>query len=220
MNKSKILIVEDNEDVSFLMQSFLEDCGFIVETAFTITDGISYLKNNEYDMLLLDLELPDYSGFDLLRAIRETIIIPTIVISAYSDLSTKLKAFKYGASDYIVKPLELLELEARIWVWLSRPKNTLQIDKKQKELFKIEENNIIFKNKVLALTSLEFNIFSFFIKNQGQVVLRDDILELSPMIKNHRLIDNHIKNIREKIEDNKSKPKYLKTEYGVGYRLF
>ncbi len=217
MEKIKILIVEDNEEISFLIQSFLNGCGFLVEAVYTATDGISYLKNNNYDILLLDLNLPDYNGYDLLSTVRKDIAIPVIVISAYSDLDTKLKAFKYGASDYMVKPIEFLELEARIWALLSILGKIKSEEKVA--LFTIKQNNILFKNEIINLTSLEFNILSFFINNQGQTLSRDDILEVVPLVKNHRLLDNHIKNIRSKIEVNKSKPIYLKTEYGFGYKF-
>ena len=184
---------------------------------YTATDGITYLKNNSYDILLLDLNLPDFNGYDLLSSIRKDIAIPVVVISAYSDLDTKLKAFKYGASDYMVKPVEFLELEARIWALLSILGKIKSDDKVA--LFTIKQNNILFKNSILDLTSLEFNILSFFIKNQGQIISRDKLLNVVPSVKNHRLLDNHIKNIRSKIEENKSKPIYLKTEYGIGYKF-
>ncbi len=217
MEKIKVLIVEDNEEISFLIQNFLNGCGFFTNAVYTATDGISYLKNNHYDILLLDLNLPDYNGYDLLSSVRKDIAIPVIVISAYSDLDTKLKAFRYGASDYMVKPIEFLELEARIWALLSIL-GKIKSDEKV-SLFTIEQNNILFKNEIINLTSLEFKILSFFINNQGLSISRDAILEVLPTVNNHRLLDNHIKNIRVKIEPDKSKPIYLKTEYGVGYKF-
>ncbi len=217
MDKIKILIVEDDEEISFLIQNFLNNCGFLAKAVYTATDGISYLKNNNYDILLLDLNLPDFSGYDLLSSVRKDIAIPVIVISAYSDLDIKLKAFKYGASDYMVKPIEFLELEARIWALLSIL-GKIKSDEKV-ALFTIKQNNILFKNNILDLTSLEFNILSFFINNQGLVISREKLLDAVPSVKNHRLLDNHIKNIRIKIEENKSKPIYLKTEYGIGYKF-
>ncbi|MEA3498347.1 MAG: response regulator transcription factor [Campylobacterota bacterium] len=219
IDKTKILIVEDDETASYLMQDFLETNGFLVDVVYAVTDGISYLKNNCYDLLLLDLNLPDFSGFELLSSIKNSIAIPTIITSAYNDTDTKVKAFKYGANDYISKPIDFLELEARIWALLSRKENILLQDSKKEEIFEIKNNNILFKNDLLSLTSLEFEILSFFIKNRGKSISRDSLTESISSVKSHRLLDNHIKNIRKKIEKDSSNPIYLKTEYGVGYKL-
>lgn len=219
MKKTKILIVEDDETASYLLQNFLEDTEFTVDCVFTVTDGISYLKNNEYDLLLLDLNLPDFSGFELLSSIKNNVAIQTIVLSAYNDTSTKVKAFKYGANDYLTKPIDFLELEARIWALLSRKENIDLNNKDKYSIFKIEKSNIYFKDEILVLTALEFDILSYFINHQGQIISRELLTNSIPSVKSHRLLDNHIKNIRKKIEEDSSKPIYLKTEYGVGYRL-
>ncbi|MEA3315301.1 MAG: response regulator transcription factor [Campylobacterota bacterium] len=163
--------------------------------------------------------MPDFSGFELLSSIKNFIAIPTIITSAYNDTSTKVKAFKYGANDYLSKPIDFLELEARIWALLSRKENILLQDSKKKEIFEIIDNNILFQNKILSLTSLEFDILSFFIKNRGETISRDKLTDVISSVKSHRLLDNHIKNIRKKIERDSSKPFYLKTEYSIGYKL-
>ncbi len=218
MQKTKILLVEDDETASFLMQNFLEDCDFLVMPVFTVTDAISHLQINHYDLLLLDLNLPDFTGFDLLSKIKTTIAIPIIITSAHSDTTSIVKAFKFGVHDYIVKPVNFLELEARIWGLLGRYDN-IKIDKKKKHLFEIQNNQILFNDKYINLTPLEFDILSFFIKNIEQVISRDLLVKSIPSIKSHRLLDNHIKNIRKKIEEDSSKPKYLRTIYATGYIL-
>ncbi len=219
MQDIKILIVEDDETASYLMKSFLEDCDFLVDTVFTVTDGVSYLKNNNYNLLLLDLNLPDFSGFDLLSSIANDVAIPTIVTSAYSDTKTKVKAFKYGANDYLTKPIDFIELEARIWALLSRKDNIKLVPTEDESLFRIDSNKIYFKNEILVLTALEFDILSYFIKSTGQIISREQLTNSITSVKSHRLLDNHIKNIRKKIEEDSSKPVYLKTEYGLGYRF-
>ncbi|MCD6172934.1 MAG: response regulator transcription factor, partial [Sulfurimonas sp.] len=219
MKNTKILIVEDDETASYLMKSFLEDCDFLVDTVLTVTDGIAHLKNNNYNLLLLDLNLPDFSGFDLLSSIANSVAVPTIVTSAYNDTKTKVKAFKYGANDYITKPIDFLELEARIWALLSRKDNINLVPTEEDTIFKIDSNNIYFKDEVLQLTALEFDILSYFINNIGQVISREQLTNSITSVKSHRLLDNHIKNIRKKIEVASSKPVYLKTEYGLGYKL-
>ncbi len=219
LKKPRILIIEDDETASFLIANFLKESGFLVDTVATATDGISHLNNIKYTLLVLDLSLPDFSGFDVLSSIKTSIAIPTIIVSAYGDTDTKVKAFKYGANDYLTKPIDFLELEARIWALLSRKENIKLQDDQDKSIFAIEKNQIFFKDRVLQLTAVEFEILSLFIKNSGQIVSRDLLTYSISSIKSHRLLDNHIKNIRKKIEEDSSKPIYLKTEYGVGYRL-
>ena len=135
--KRKILIMEDDVEASFLMQNFLDSCSYSVNCVETVTDGISYLKNEQYDLLLLDLNLPDFSGLDLLSTIQNSITIPILVISAYNDTETKIQAFKYGAIDYITKPINFLELEARVAAQLNRIENTNSSNKKINPIFNI-----------------------------------------------------------------------------------
>ena len=219
MNKYNILIVEDDEITSYLMSDFLKNCGFLVDCVYTVTDGISYLKNKKYDLLLLDINLPDFNGFELISNIKNKIAIPIIVTSAYNDTDSKVKAFKFGVHDYLSKPIDFLELEARIWSLLSRNDNIKLRDEDPSSAFKIEERQIQFKNKYLDLTNIEFEILSLLIKNKNQVISRDLLSNSLSSISSQRSLDNHIKKIRKKIEEDTSNPKYLKTEYGMGYKL-
>ena len=219
MEKTKILIVEDDETASFLMKDYLESRGFNVDALFTVADGLSFLHVKKYDVLLLDLNLPDFDGFDLLSTIKKSIAIPTIIISAYSDTQTKVKAFKYGANDYLVKPIDFEELEARIWALLSRYDNIGINPKKNKKVFKIEDYTVFFNENPLDLTALEYEILAYFINRKNCIVSRDELTNGLSSLASHRLLDNHIKNIRKKIEIDSSNPQYLKTVYGSGYKL-
>jgi len=219
MEKYQILIVEDDEIASYLMSDFLESCGFLVDCVYTVTDGISYLKNKKYDLLLLDLNLPDFSGFELISNIKNKVAIPIIVTSAYNDTDTKVKAFKFGVHDYLSKPIDFLELEARIWSLLSRNDNIKLPKENTNNLFKINQREIEFQNKYLDLTSIEFELLSLLIENKNKVISREILTNSLSSISSHRSLDNHIKNIRKKIEEDTSNPKYLKTEYGMGYKL-
>jgi DNA-binding response OmpR family regulator len=217
MQLTKILLVEDDELASELISTFLTDCGFEVTSVFTVTDGIAYVKNGSYDLLVLDINLPDFTGYELLKNIKNILSLPIIVTSAYSDTKSKIMAFKYGASDYMVKPLDLEELEARIWVQLS--KHSEIKTQTEKKIFEIEENTILFKQKILNLTSIEFDILSTLIKHKNQTIRREDLVASLSSLSSNRSLDNHIKNIRRKIGDDGNKANYLKTEYGLGYRL-
>ena len=217
MKASKILLVEDDEMASELICDFLSECGFDVMPVFTVTDGISYMNNNHYDLLILDINLPDFSGFEILKDIKNRISLPVIVTSANSDTKYKISAFKYGASDYMVKPLDLEELEARIWVQLG--KNSEIQTEEEKNIFQIKDSNIQFQDKIIDLTTIEFEILSQLIKQKNKTVSREALIYLLSSVSSPRSLDNHIKNIRKKIGDNGNKSIYLKTEYGVGYRL-
>jgi len=217
MQNIKILLVEDDEIASEIIYDFLLDAGFDVKAVFNATDCVSLANNVSFDILLLDINLPDFNGFEVLKNIKNRVATPIIVMSAYNDTKSKLLAFKYGASDYMVKPLDLEELEARIWVQLS--KNSEIKTKEEKKLFEIQESSIFFKNEILNLTSIEFDILSILIKNSRQVIRREELVSSLSSISSHRSLDNHIKNIRKKIGDKGNQAIYLRTEYGVGYSL-
>ncbi len=210
------MLVEDDDSAAHWTQKFLRGCGFDVECFALVTDAISNLKFKKYDLLLLDLNLPDANGFEVLKAIRNRIAIPVIVLSAHSDKKTIIQAFKLGASDYMVKPYDLGELEARIWASFS--KNDM-ISDNHDNIFEIKNDSIIFNEKALILTQIEFDIFKILITNRNSTVSRDNLCTKLSSISSKRSLDHHIKNIRKKIDDNGSRPKYLKTEYGVGYIL-
>jgi len=217
LQQTKILLVEDDELASELIYMYLIDCGFLVTPVFTATDAVSRLKNEHYDLLLLDISLPDFDGYEVLKSIKNSSSIPIIMTSAHGETKAKLTAFKYGASDYMVKPLDLAELEARIWIQLGK-NSEIAIDEKSKT-FEIKENSIYFEKKPLSLTTIEFDILSLFIQNANQVMRREDLLSSLSALSSPRSLDNHIKNIRKKIGDNGNKAIYLKTEYGIGYIL-
>jgi len=218
MKKIKILLVEDDELTSELIYNFLITCSFDITSVFTATDGVAYLKNENFDLLILDLNLPDFNGYEVLKSIKNHITLPIIVTSAYADTQSKLLAFKYGASDYMVKPLDLKELEARIWVHLSKS-SEININNQEEEIFEIKNSFVIFKQNSLKLTTIEFDILSILIKNKNKTISRDELLSLLSSIGSNRSLDSHIKNIRKKIGDNGSKSIYLKTIYGLGYTL-
>jgi len=217
MRKIKILLIEDDIDAAALICEYLEESGFEMRAVFTVSDGISQLNNTIFDLLILDLNLPDFDGYEVLKKIKDRIAVPVIVVSAYSDKNSKLAAFRYGASDYMIKPLDLEELEARIWVHTGRSYG-IDIGGKEK-IFEIREDTILFRGKALDLTSTEYGILSMLMKNMHTTVSREKLMDSVSAISSHRSLDNHIKNIRKKIEENGNRPKYLRTEYGVGYKL-
>lgn len=217
--KYNILLIEDDDKTAFLIKSFLEGYNFNVEIANTVTTAISNIKFGNYSLVLLDLNLPDFDGFEVLKFFNKNKInIPVIIMSAYSDKNSKLQAFKLGACDYMVKPIDIEELEARIWVHLRNISNF--VEKIDKNIFQVNDNVIIFGNNILKLTKIEFKILKHLIENKNSIVQRDELVKcLSSAIQNDRSLDFHIKNIRIKIGDNAVNHKYLITEYSMGYKL-
>ena len=215
----KILLVEDDDNSALLISNFLEEFDFIVDIVNTVTDAISNINFNKYSIILLDINLPDFNGFEVLKYLNKNKInLPVIVISAYSDKNSKLQAFKLRANDYMVKPIDPEELEARIWVQLKNVSTF--VEKAEKNIFRLENNQIIFEDKPLKLTKTEFEILKYLMGNRNSVVKRESLLScLSSIIQTNRSLDYHIKNIRIKIGDNGVNPKYLITEYAVGYKL-
>ncbi len=215
MKKYYVIIVEDDVEAGYYTKEFLKDCGFEVDLFELSTDAIASMKFKAYDILLLDLNLPDFDGFEVLRAIKNSVAIPTIVISAYADVKTKLQAFKLGALDYIVKPYSLEELEARIWAAFAKGEAVTS----KKDIFRMDGQNIIFKDEKLSLTQIESEILKILIANNGNTIPRETLAASLSKISSQRSLDYHIKNIRKKVDDDGSNPQYLKTEYGVGYTL-
>ena len=216
MIKNRILLIEDNSDIILWIQSYLEEFGFEITPLDTVTDAISNLKQNNFDIVLLDINLPDFLGYEVLKFIQKNNPeLPVIVISAYSDQKTKLHAFKLGASDYMIKPLDLEELEARIRVHMkSAEKNIVE-----RSLFEIDNSQIMFDNKNLSLTKIEFEILSLLIENKNSTLQRGVLAKSLSTLSSERSLDYHIRNIRKKIGENASNPQYLVTDYGVGYKL-
>lgn len=219
--KYKILLIEDDESSALLIKEFLQEYDFCVDIVNTVTDAVSNISINKYCVVLLDINLPDFNGFEVLKFLnRNKINLPVLIISAYSDRNTKLQAFKLGVNDYMVKPVDPEELEARIWVQIKNS-STFALKEPKNTLFKIDENMILFNDNPLKLTKTEFEILSYLIKNKNQTITREKLTDfLSSIIQSDRSLDYHIKNIRIKLGDNGANPRYLLTEYGVGYRLF
>ena len=214
--RTKILLVEDDETASELIYYFLEDCGFEVKPVFTASDSVSYLRNEHFDIVLLDINLPDFSGFEVLKSLRGHTSVPVIVTSAYGDTVSKLTAFKFGATDYMVKPVDMEELEARIWVHLQRHCKIETPERKR--LFEVTGDTVLFRGRSLELTAIERTIFKMLWERKNQVVSREKLLEHADLQSN-RALDNHIKNIRKKLVKADGSAEMIKTVYGVGYSL-
>ena len=225
----RILVVDDEKLLVKGLKFNLENDGYEVDGAYDGRQALELFEKNKYDLVLLDLMLPEISGLEVCRAIREKSNVPVIMVTAKTEGIDKLIGFEYGADDYVTKPYDILELKARIRVILKRVMTTTQAQKKaeQAELFESETLKINFKNrsvvangKEVDLTAKEFDLLSIFIKNPAQVFSRDQLLELGwgkYYPGDNRTVDVHIRKIREKIEEDDANPKIILTKWGVGY---
>ncbi|KPK30855.1 MAG: transcriptional regulator [Nitrospira bacterium SG8_35_1] len=223
MGEKKILVVEDEEKISDLVKAYLEKEGFSVKVANTGQNAISSVKEG-FDLIILDLMLPDMDGEDICETIREDSDIPIIMLTAKSEEEDRVKGLGIGADDYVVKPFSPRELVARVKALLRRVQG-----KKEKSSFNrgnlvIDSSRyeVVKHGEAIVLTSTEFKLLQCLANSPGQVFSR---LQLVNVILGYdfegydRTIDAHIKNIRHKIEDDPKESKYIKTVYGVGYRF-
>ena len=213
----KILIVEDDQTISKLIAASLSISGYESVPCFDGNEAVHMVRNEEFDLILLDIMLPGLDGFQVMEKIRET-GTPVIFLTAMGDVSDRVKGLKSGAEDYIVKPFEPLELLARIEIVLRR------FNREQKNLsfrditVNMEERSVRRGSEIIDLTPKEYNLLVLFLKHQNVALSRDKILmdvwECSANIET-RTVDNHVQRLRKKLglED------CLKTVFKVGYRL-
>jgi DNA-binding response OmpR family regulator len=227
MNKlasEKILIVEDEKKISDIVRSYLERDGFNVAVANTGREALQQIKNN-FDLIILDLRLPDIDGETICTAIREFSDVPIIMLTAKSSEDDRIKGLGIGADDYVIKPFSPREIVARVKAHLRRiKKNEKKLLSFNNGLLLIDTPSMEVKKggKIIPLTSTEFKIFLCLAEKPKIVFTR---LQIVNAVQGYdfegydRVIDAHIKNIRHKIEDNTQKPVFIKTVYGTGYKF-
>ena len=218
----KILIVDDEEDIAELISDILEDEGYITTVKYNGTDAICAVKENDYDLILLDVMMPDISGTEVCANIRNITASPIIFVTAKTQLSSKLVGFEVGADDYITKPFINEELIARVKAHLRREE---RVDKKIKSVIQIGEIKInkesfeVFKNdEVIYLSTKEFELLSYLMENAGIVLSKEQIYQ-SVWKNNYGDIGTvavNIKSLRNKLDNEE---KYIKTIWGMGYKF-
>jgi DNA-binding response OmpR family regulator len=223
MKGSRILVVEDESKIAEIVKAYLEKDAFEVTIANTGEKAVSLLKEG-FDLIILDLMLPDMDGEDICETIRKDSDIPIIMLTAKSDEDDRIAGLGLGADDYVVKPFSPRELVARVKALLRRAKGTKEIKSFNNKDLVIDSLRfeITKKGSVVVLTPTEFKLLQCLSDRPGQVFTR---LQLVNVILGYdfegydRTIDAHIKNIRHKIEDDQRNPSYIKTVYGLGYRF-
>jgi len=224
----KIILVDDEPEILTLVRDYLAREGFSVMTAMNGTEGMQLIEREKPDLVLLDWMLPGMSGLEMCRRLRETSTIPIIMLTAKSEEIDRVLGLEFGADDYIVKPFSLRELTARIKTVLRRSSGVVQENAASSVLIRGELSIDVTGHKVskrgqeLFLTPTEFNILHLLATRPGTVYSRLQLLRQAmgeEYLYYERSIDTHVSNLRKKLEDNPSEPKYVETVFGVGYRF-
>jgi len=220
----KILVVDDEKLIVKGIKFSLEQDNMFVDTAFDGEIAIEKIKNNHYDLAVLDLMLPKIGGLEVCQQCREISALPIIMLTAKDSDIDKIMGLEYGADDYMTKPFNILELKARIKAILRRSKKNNNTQNKNNKFDGLEINHdtgrVFVNNREKRLTSKEFILLEILINNPGKIYSRKDLLNMvwgKEFPGDERTVDVHIRRLREKIESNPSVPDYIQTKWGVGY---
>ena len=221
-----LLFIEDDDHIRLALSMALEDEGYDVTQAANGSTGLALFDEQDFDLVLLDLRLPDISGFDVCRAMRSKSIAPIIVVTAQTDTHDLVAGLEAGADDYVTKPVVAKELAARIRALLRRvqlqetaaPRSTVFGDVELRR----EQGIVLKRGREVSLTKTEFRLLCEFADHAGAVLSRDQLLERVwgyEYLGDSRLVDAHVRRLRVKIEDHPDDPKIILTVRGLGYRL-
>lgn len=226
---SNILIIEDEIAIAELERDYLELSGFSVEIEGNGLDGLNRALAEDFDLFILDLMLPGVDGFEICRQIREQKNTPIIIISAKKDDIDKIRGLGLGADDYITKPFSPSELVARVKSHLTRYERLVGETQNQNETIEIRgikidktARRVYVNGEEKTLTTKEFDLLSFLASNPNRVFTKEEIFsEIWDMesVGDIATVTVHVKKIREKIEADTTKPQYIETIWGVGYRF-
>ena len=228
-DRRKILIIEDEPSIAELEKDYLELSDFEVEIEGRGDSGLARALNEDFDIILLDLMLPDLNGFEICKKIREEKDIPILMISAKKDDIDKIRGLGFGADDYITKPFSPSEMVARVKAHLARYDRLMSTNARKNEIIEIRglridktARRVYLNGEEKIFTTKEFDLLTFLASNPNVVFSKEELFsEIWDMesFGDIATVTVHIKKIREKIEYNTSKPQYIETIWGVGYRF-
>ncbi len=221
----KILVVDDELLLVKGMKFNLENEGYTVETAYDGASAIDMAKTGDFDLIILDLMMPQVDGLTACMRIREFSNVPIIMLTARSEDADKIIGLESGADDYITKPFNILELKARIRALLRRA-NAAPQQKAQNTLLSAggvtldpEQRVALRDGKVVDLTAKEYDLIELFVKNPRRVYSRENLMDLVwgyTYAGDYRTVDVHIRRLREKLEDDPAAPQHILTKWGIG----
>ncbi|MGQ7946302.1 response regulator transcription factor [Flavobacterium sp. WC2509] len=221
----KIHIVEDNPELAIELKEYLSGNGYICKISKNCEEALEEINSNDYDIMLLDLGLPDGSGFDVLKEIRKTSSkVAVVIITAQGELEDRISGLQLGADDYLTKPFALTELGARLFAIIRRMHGFTvnQLDVHGFSL-QLQDYKVRFNDAPINLTKKEFDIFQYLVLNKNRVITRlqltehiwGDILEVNS---DSNFIDVHVRNLRKKL-DKHAEIDWFETVRNVGYRI-
>jgi len=225
---NRVLVVDDEKLIVKGIKFSLEQDGMEVTAAYDGEEALNYIKEKEFDLVVLDVMLPKMDGLEVCQHVREFSQIPIIMVTAKGEDLDKIMGLEYGADDYITKPFNILELKARIKAILRRSVKKIDVKTSEKNRYLeirglklvFESRRVFVDNKEANLTAKEFDLLELFMENSGRVYSRENLLDTIwgyAYPGDARTVDVHVRRLREKIESNPSDPKYIFTKWGVGY---
>lgn len=233
VNKTEILVVDDEKEITDLVSLYLENEDFTVQKCYTAQEAAKAVREKEFDLAVLDIMLPEISGLELCRQIREKYTYPIIMLTAKGTEMDKINGLALGADDYMTKPFLPLELVARVKAQLRRYKryNAGMTGKEQEEqefihkglILNLRTHQCFLNEREISLTPTEFTILSILCRRKGEVVSAEELFGAvwkdEYYNKNNNTITVHIRHLREKMQDSFENPKYIKTVWGCGYKI-
>ena len=221
----RILVVDDERLLVKGIKFNLENEGYAVETAFDGATAVELARSGGFDLILLDLMMPEVDGLTACMRIREFSKVPIIMLTARGEDTDKIMGFEYGADDYVTKPFNILELKARIRALLRRSGGSQGATKRQLltagPISVDPAQRVALRDgEVVELTAKEYDLIELLIKNPRRVYSRENLMDLVwgyTYAGDFRTVDVHIRRLREKLEKNPAAPEYILTKWGVGY---
>lgn len=226
-----ILVVDDEQEIADLIALYLINDGYMVHKFYNAADALACTQREELDLAILDVMLPDMSGFTLCQTIRETRLFPIIMLTARGEDLDKIKGLTLGADDYITKPFNPLELVARVKTQLRRylRYNAAGASEEEKQAYDFaglyvcqDSHKCVLYGRELQLTPIEFNILWYLCRNRGRVVPSEELFEAvwgERYLDGNNTVMAHIARLREKMREPSRKPRFIKTVWGVGYTI-
>jgi len=227
MSGELIQIIEDEREIAELIRDYLEDEGYSVFISIDGRSGYEDAVRQEPDLIILDLMLPKMDGFEVCRNVRKTLEVPVIILSSKTSDMDKVLALGIGADDYVTKPFSSIELVARIKAQLRRAhkvNNEASRDVLNFSNIKMDiaAYNVYKNGQLISLTNKEFELLKLLAQNPGRVLAKEQIIQVvwgNNFYGDDNTVPVHIRKLREKIEDDSSKPIYIQTVWGIGYRF-
>ena len=229
---NKIMVVDDEHEIADLIEVYLKNENYEVFKFYSSKDALACVEDIKLDLAILDIMMPEMDGITLCQKIRDNHTFPIIMLTAKDSEVDKITGLTFGADDYITKPFQPLELVARVKAQLRRYKryNTVQTEEKESDvishsdiLLNIKTHECYLNEEPITLTPTEFTILQILLENEGNVISAEDLFHRiwkdEYYSKSNNTITVHIRHLREKLNDSVDQPKYIKTIWGVGYKI-